>query len=509
MTQPATLPAAPAEGLVRHHAYLRARLRGLGVGEAQLDDAVQDVYEVLVRRIADYDSRFSLRQWMAGVARKVARRHREHGRRAPLTMDESRMPGSTIDPEHSAARQEGLALLRRFLDGLDADRWAVFVLSEIEGLRGTEIAAELDVNLSTVYARLRTAREAFEAVAAKQRGPGRSWLGGLLAMPTSLFRRPGTAAFTTPLALGVLATVGLGLTLGTRACGEPPAEVTQREVVQPATVTTPTPPTPAKAPGIAGRDVDTARLVPASTGSHGGPPVPDEDGWMGGGSGFSEGPGAWSTRNYYKLEGADFLLRIEYGNEGEVPVRAFGWIDRDGLDGLELIEGSAERAIDLAVDEDRTLRWRLRATRAGVVRARIGSGRARDDGGGSHGYAFVNEGGVLRACRKRECLRVADLPPPRSPGKRIPVELRNDCDRMLEVFEAPQYVDEPPPGARPHALAANERRKVEIDSAASVMVRNADGEFGGRVGTDAPGAVIRFFGPECAYSIVDSPQPSE
>ncbi|MFY0533998.1 RNA polymerase sigma factor [Nannocystis pusilla] len=82
-----TPPSRPidllSEACARHEVYLRGRLRGLGVPEAGLDDAVQDVFEVLVRRIGAYDRRFSLRQWMAGVARKIARRHRERAQRAP------------------------------------------------------------------------------------------------------------------------------------------------------------------------------------------------------------------------------------------------------------------------------------------------------------------------------------------------------------------------------------------------------------------------------------------
>lgn len=500
MNQPEPLPVAPAEGLARHHAYLRARLRGLGVAEAQLDDAVQDVYEVLVRRIGDYDSRFSLRQWMAGVARKVARRHREHERRAPLAIDEARLHASTIDPEHAAARQEGLEVLRRFLAGLDADRWAVFVLSEIEGLRGTEIAAELDVNLSTVYARLRTARQAFEAAAAVQRGSGRSWLGALLVGPSSLFRRSGSAAFTTPLALCAVATVGLGMTMGLRACAPPDPAA---EVVQQAQTPTSKPSgTPIASAGIVGGAVDPARLVPASTGARGAP-VADAEGWFPGGSGLSEGPGAWSTRLSYKLEGPELVIRVEYGNEGEVPVHTFGWIDQDSLDGLEVVGSAADRPIDLAVDEDRAMLWRLRATRAGVVRVSVGGGRARDDGGGSHGFAFVNEGGVLRTCRKRECDRLRDSVD--EPGQRITVELRNDCGRGIDLFEAPRMVDQPPPDAPHHFLASDERRKVEIDSTMVLMRRDADGEFSGSIGTSTPGAVLRFFGPDCTYSIVGDP----
>ncbi len=494
MNQPSPLPAAPAEGLAHHNAYLRARLRGLGVAEAALDDAMQDVYEVLVRRIGDYDSRFSLRQWMAGVARRVARRHREHDRRAPLAFDEGRLPSASIDPEHAAARQEGLVMLRRFLAGLDADRWAVFVLSEIEGLRGTEIAAELEVNLSTVYARLRTAKQAFEAAAAGQHGPGRSWLGALLAGPSSLFRRGGTAAFTTPLVLIGLATAGVGATLGARACAGPEAEtveITRRD--KPPTIPTPGQPrAPAVSTSIPGREVDSARLRPASSGAS--VPVADAEGWFTGGSGSSEGAGVWSQRLFYKLDGPDFVLRIEYSNDGDVPVQAVGWLEPEGF---TLVEGAAQWPIELAVDADRTMLWRLRAARAGVVRVSFSAGATRETGTGGHGFAFVNEGGALGTCRGRECDRLMDSVTEHMPGARIMVELRNDCDRGLAVFEVPPEVDRPPADATRHDLAAGERRTVEIDGTMVLMPRAEGGEFGGSIGTDTPGAVVRFYGPEC------------
>ena len=35
---------------------------------------------MLVRRVGDYDDRYSLRQWMSGVARRIAKRYREPDR---------------------------------------------------------------------------------------------------------------------------------------------------------------------------------------------------------------------------------------------------------------------------------------------------------------------------------------------------------------------------------------------------------------------------------------------
>jgi hypothetical protein len=85
-------------------------------------------------------------------------------------------------PERGVARREAADILDEFLGSLDADKCAVFVLSELEGRRGPEIAEQLQVNLNTVYARLRAARQRFDEAMIDHREPARrplfaAWLG--------------------------------------------------------------------------------------------------------------------------------------------------------------------------------------------------------------------------------------------------------------------------------------------------------------------------------------------
>ena len=48
-------PAAPILGLSRHTEFLRARLRGLGVAESNLEDAMQDVFVQVLRHQRSLD----------------------------------------------------------------------------------------------------------------------------------------------------------------------------------------------------------------------------------------------------------------------------------------------------------------------------------------------------------------------------------------------------------------------------------------------------------------------
>jgi RNA polymerase sigma-70 factor (ECF subfamily) len=138
-------------------------LRSLGVRENALDDAVQDVFLVVHRRLPEFEARSSVRTWVFGIALKVARDHRRRERRkgglAPLDFDIlDRRPG----PDRDTENREALSQLARVLDVLDDDKREMFVMAEIEQLSAPEIAETLGANLNTVYSRIRSARREFK-----------------------------------------------------------------------------------------------------------------------------------------------------------------------------------------------------------------------------------------------------------------------------------------------------------------------------------------------------------
>jgi RNA polymerase sigma-70 factor, ECF subfamily len=148
--------------------------RRLGVAPAQLDDAVQETFVVVHRRLGEFEGRSSLRTWIFGVLVRVAADHRRSARRkSPHQRGEAVDPDTLADdhdgPHERAARGEGVRLLHRLLDELDDDRRAVFVLAELEQMSAPEIAESLGENINTVYARLRAARQEFEAAAQRER----------------------------------------------------------------------------------------------------------------------------------------------------------------------------------------------------------------------------------------------------------------------------------------------------------------------------------------------------
>src|SRR6266567_4077522 len=73
-----------------HFRYVWRCLRSLGVHDAQLDDALQDVFVVVQRKLADFDGGADLRTWLYAIALRIARKYRERSRREPASLESTR-----------------------------------------------------------------------------------------------------------------------------------------------------------------------------------------------------------------------------------------------------------------------------------------------------------------------------------------------------------------------------------------------------------------------------------
>ncbi len=153
--------ALDPEAIFREHApYVHRVIRQLGVLQGDVDDALQDVFVIVHRKVADFEQRGSVRAWVHGIAIRVAARYRRRrtasrevasgdGREAV----EPRTPAEDLD-ERNARR-----VLSEILDGLDDDKRTVFVLYELEGLTMQEVAEAMETPVQTAFYRLHSARE--------------------------------------------------------------------------------------------------------------------------------------------------------------------------------------------------------------------------------------------------------------------------------------------------------------------------------------------------------------
>jgi RNA polymerase sigma-70 factor (ECF subfamily) len=139
-------------------------LRRLGVPPALVEDATQDSFVVVHRRISDLRPDASEKAWLFGIAMRVARDYRRTQRRkGAQSFDADTATSHDAGPFDRTAKAEAARVLERFLASVDDEKRAVFVMAELEGMTAPEISEALDTNLNTVYSRLRGARERFVA----------------------------------------------------------------------------------------------------------------------------------------------------------------------------------------------------------------------------------------------------------------------------------------------------------------------------------------------------------
>lgn len=149
-----------------HAPYVFRVLRHIGVADHDLDDAVQETFLVVHRRLDEFEGRASLRTWLYAVAVRVASTQRRTERREAARREHAGADvhgAAIVDPEVELGRAEAADILDALLSELDVGKRTVFVLAEIEGVKVPEISRILGVNVHTVHSRLRLAREGFEA----------------------------------------------------------------------------------------------------------------------------------------------------------------------------------------------------------------------------------------------------------------------------------------------------------------------------------------------------------
>ena len=145
-----------------HFSFVWRSLLRLGVSQANVDDAAQDVFLVVHRRLPGFEGRSSLKTWLFGVAQRVAMNYRRREQRAH---SEDPVPQSLLDRRSCPEQQTESARAAQFIDGfleeLDDAKRVVFILMELEQMTAPETAEVLGIKVNTVYSRLRAARAAF------------------------------------------------------------------------------------------------------------------------------------------------------------------------------------------------------------------------------------------------------------------------------------------------------------------------------------------------------------
>jgi RNA polymerase sigma-70 factor (ECF subfamily) len=134
-------------------------LRRLGIGEADREELVNEVFFRVYKAIDQYDPERPVRPWLLAFAARVASEHRRLARHRSEILDSGpEAVAPTTAAESGLEQAEQRAILAEALDTLDDDKRSVFVLHDLEEMITADIARALGVPEGTVSSRLRAAR---------------------------------------------------------------------------------------------------------------------------------------------------------------------------------------------------------------------------------------------------------------------------------------------------------------------------------------------------------------
>ncbi|MES1208365.1 MAG: RNA polymerase sigma factor [Pseudomonadota bacterium] len=148
-------------------------VRALGGNEADRDDIAQDVFLIVRQRFEQFDGA-NPAGWLYQITRRKVRDSRrrawirrvftrDHVHELDTLTCERESPAGTLE------RKQKQRVLDSILSKMNANRRAAFVLFEIEGLAGEEIARIQGIPVKTVWWRVHIARKEFLALADKYR----------------------------------------------------------------------------------------------------------------------------------------------------------------------------------------------------------------------------------------------------------------------------------------------------------------------------------------------------
>jgi RNA polymerase sigma-70 factor (ECF subfamily) len=163
------------ESVYRAHGKTVARwaIRLLGP-PGDFEDAVQDVFMVVRRRLPEFRGDAEITTWLYEITVRVAQRSRQRARWWSWATGRGQSPGRgreletfvpaaemPNDPQAILEARERTRLLYQILDELGQAERTAFILFEMEGLSGEQIATITGASINAVWVRLSRARRKF------------------------------------------------------------------------------------------------------------------------------------------------------------------------------------------------------------------------------------------------------------------------------------------------------------------------------------------------------------
>ncbi len=175
MVAPEAAPIPTLEEVYRAHAKTVARwaMQLLGPRD-DYEDVVHEVFLVVGRQLHGFRGDAQITTWLYEITVRVVQSVRRRARWWSWITGRGRSPSRgragesfegwgqpAADPEAWLQARERTRLLYRLLDELGEDQRTTFILFELEGLSGNQIAEITGTSVGTVWVRLSRARQKF------------------------------------------------------------------------------------------------------------------------------------------------------------------------------------------------------------------------------------------------------------------------------------------------------------------------------------------------------------
>jgi RNA polymerase sigma-70 factor (ECF subfamily) len=149
-------------------------LYALGAPMSETEDLAQEIFLVVRRKLGRFDGG-NLAGWLYRIAQLTVRDHRRRAWFRNLVLrrqevDFSKMPHAASSPARSYETAETRHRFQMMVSKMSEKLRTTFVMFEVEGYSGEEIARIQDIPLGTVWTRLHRARKEFWKLVTEERG---------------------------------------------------------------------------------------------------------------------------------------------------------------------------------------------------------------------------------------------------------------------------------------------------------------------------------------------------
>lgn len=156
----------------RHFRFVYRVVARLAGPEGDVDDLTQEIFAIAGQKLPEFEGRAKETTWLYRIAANVVSADRRKRRRQRILglrwLKPSEEDELVEGPDRDVERNDAHRLVRDVLAQMSEKKRTVFVLFELEGLSGQEVAEIVECPLDTMWTRLFHARREFKKILAER-----------------------------------------------------------------------------------------------------------------------------------------------------------------------------------------------------------------------------------------------------------------------------------------------------------------------------------------------------